>query len=100
MRLAAEPGSAHGEGWLNWVLRHRAADRAIGTVQATLKLHEEEAVAGLEWVISSEYQRQGHAKEPWGRWRHGFAARRWRGDGALGDRHRQSVFDWISHVQW
>jgi len=20
--------------------------------------------------------------------------------GALGDRHRQSVFDWISHVQW
>ena len=62
-RLTAEPGSAHGEGWLNWIVRHRAAGRAIGTVQATLKLHEEQAVAELAWVISSAYQRQGHAKE-------------------------------------
>jgi RimJ/RimL family protein N-acetyltransferase len=62
-RLVAEPGSARGEGWLNWIVRHRAADRAIGTVQATLKLHEEEAVAELAWVISTHNQRQGHAKE-------------------------------------
>lgn len=55
------------ERWLNWLVRQRATDRAIGTVQATVSRGEPVAVAELAWVIGSPFQRQGFAKEAVGR---------------------------------
>ena len=51
------------EGWLNWVVRHRASGAAVGFVQATLRRDGEHVIAELAWVIASRYQRQGCAGE-------------------------------------
>jgi RimJ/RimL family protein N-acetyltransferase len=51
------------EGWLNWVVRHRASGRAVGIVQATLRRDGEHLTAELAWVIASRYQRRGCASE-------------------------------------
>jgi RimJ/RimL family protein N-acetyltransferase len=51
------------EGWLNWVVRHRASGRAVGIVQATLRRDGEHLRAELAWVIASRYQRRGCASE-------------------------------------
>jgi RimJ/RimL family protein N-acetyltransferase len=49
-----------GQGWLNWVLRLRTADRAaVGTVQATLTGPEAE----LAWVVGTAHQGRGYASE-------------------------------------
>jgi RimJ/RimL family protein N-acetyltransferase len=48
------------DGWLNWVLRERASGRVIGTLQATLKPR---MIAELAWVIGTEHQGYGFAKE-------------------------------------
>jgi RimJ/RimL family protein N-acetyltransferase len=48
------------QGWLNWVLRLVAADRAaVGTVQATLT----GARAELAWVVATAHQGRGYASE-------------------------------------
>jgi RimJ/RimL family protein N-acetyltransferase len=51
------------EGWLNWVVRHRASGTAVGIVQATLRRDGERLTAELAWVIASRYQRRGYAGE-------------------------------------
>jgi RimJ/RimL family protein N-acetyltransferase len=51
------------EGWLNWVVRHRASGTAVGIVQATLRRDGERLTAELGWVIASRYQRRGCAGE-------------------------------------
>lgn len=47
------------ERWCNWVVRRRADGRAIGTAQATILGGE----ATLAWVIGSDFQGHGFAKE-------------------------------------
>jgi RimJ/RimL family protein N-acetyltransferase len=48
------------QGWLNWVMRVRTADRAtVGTVQATLTGPEAE----LAWVVGTAHQGRGYASE-------------------------------------
>jgi len=51
------------QGWLNWVVRHRASGRAVGIVQATLRRDDAHLTAELAWVIASRYQRRGCAGE-------------------------------------
>jgi len=53
--------SAEGDqGWLNWVVRHRASGAAAGTVQA-LTRRGERLSADLAWMIATGHQRQGYA---------------------------------------
>lgn len=47
------------EGWLNWVVRHRASGAPVGTVQATLTGDGAE----VAWVIATTHQRRGYAGE-------------------------------------
>lgn len=55
------------EGWLNWVVRHRASGAPIGTVQATVSPAGDRAgdrpQAQLAWVIATAHQGQGYAGE-------------------------------------
>jgi len=46
-------------GWLNWVVRNRSTDLAVGTVQATL----EPESAEIAWLIGTDHQGAGYAKE-------------------------------------
>ena len=45
--------------WLNWVVRHRGDDRAIGVLQATVADGE----TAIAWTIGTTFQRQGLATE-------------------------------------
>jgi RimJ/RimL family protein N-acetyltransferase len=45
--------------WLNWVLRRRDDDRAIGYVQATVG----DGDAMIAWTVGTAFQRQGFATE-------------------------------------
>jgi RimJ/RimL family protein N-acetyltransferase len=47
------------EEWLNWVVRHRETDAAVGTVQATI-IGDRALVA---WVIATRCQGRGFATE-------------------------------------
>ncbi len=47
--------------WLNWMLRRRDTTALIGTVQATIS-HPEET-AELAWVIATDNQGHGYARE-------------------------------------
>jgi RimJ/RimL family protein N-acetyltransferase len=49
--------------WLNWVVRERATNRVVGTVQATVKAGEPAPIADLAWVIGTSHQGNGFAKE-------------------------------------
>ena len=49
--------------WLNWVVRRRADDQAVGTVQATVTSLDGLLVAEVAWVVGTAYQGQGYAKE-------------------------------------
>jgi RimJ/RimL family protein N-acetyltransferase len=51
------------EGWLNWIVRHRASGAAVGTVQATLSRDGQRLSADLAWVIATRHQRRGYASE-------------------------------------
>lgn len=44
--------------WLNWVVRDIATDEALGYVQATVTVPDDEAVAHLAWVVGIEHQGQ------------------------------------------
>jgi RimJ/RimL family protein N-acetyltransferase len=52
-----------GELWRNWVVRRRADDRPVGTVQATLYRHQAGWSAEVAWVVGVLYQGQGYAAE-------------------------------------
>jgi RimJ/RimL family protein N-acetyltransferase len=49
--------------WLNWVLRERATSRVVGTVQATVKDGAASRTAELAWVIGTQHQGNGFARE-------------------------------------
>lgn len=51
------------DGWLNWVVRERASERVVGTVQATLPGRAEGQIAELAWVIGTAFQGIGFGKE-------------------------------------
>jgi len=47
------------EAWLNWTVRERDGNSAVGYVQAGVK----DEVADLAWLIGSQWQRRGYASE-------------------------------------
>lgn len=49
--------------WLNWVVRRRWDGRAVGTVQATVVARDRVLTAEVAWVVATEYQGQGFARE-------------------------------------
>jgi RimJ/RimL family protein N-acetyltransferase len=65
-RLVAGSGDAD-VAWLNWVVRSRAEDELVGTVQATLTnvtgTSAGGVVAEVAWVIGSPWQGRGFARE-------------------------------------
>jgi RimJ/RimL family protein N-acetyltransferase len=62
-RWVAGPEDA-GEVWLNWIVRLRPADVAVGTVQATISTPPEgSSVADVAWVIGLGWQGRGFASE-------------------------------------
>ena len=58
-RLAAGRSPDGRQGWLNWVVRRRDDDAAVGTVQATLTGD----VAAVAWVVATPHQGRGYARE-------------------------------------
>jgi RimJ/RimL family protein N-acetyltransferase len=60
--MVAGPGRP-GELWRNWVLRRRADEAAVGTVQATLTRHGEGWRAEVAWVVGVPWQGRGYAVE-------------------------------------
>ena len=60
--MVAGPGRP-GEVWRNWVVRRRADDAAVGTVQATLTRHGEGWRAEVAWVVGVPWQGRGYAAE-------------------------------------
>jgi RimJ/RimL family protein N-acetyltransferase len=55
--------SDRSERWLNWVVRRRADDQVVGTVQATVTSRDERLAAEVAWVVATAYQGRGHAKD-------------------------------------
>ncbi|WP_246531349.1 GNAT family N-acetyltransferase [Streptomyces bathyalis] len=52
------------QGWLNWMLRRQSDQRLVGTVQATLlRPAAGRLAAELAWVIGSQHQGTGYARE-------------------------------------
>lgn len=49
--------------WLNWVLRRREDERAIGTVQATVTGCGTDLTAEVAWMLGTAHQNQGYARE-------------------------------------
>lgn len=49
--------------WFNWVLRRRSDGRAVGTVQATVSREAQALTAEVAWVIGTDYQHQGYARD-------------------------------------
>ena len=50
-------------GWLNWIVRDRERNDAVGTVQAETRHTGAMMSAELAWVIGARYQRKGYARE-------------------------------------
>jgi RimJ/RimL family protein N-acetyltransferase len=51
------------EQWLNWIVRRRSDNAAVGTVQATVMNPDNEPVAFVAWTIGVNWQRHGYATE-------------------------------------
>ena len=49
--------------WLNWVVRRRDPEAAVGTVQATVGVHDGAPVAEVAWVVAAPHQGRGYARE-------------------------------------
>lgn len=49
------------EAWHNWIVRRRADDHAVGTVQATIA--DDGRTAEVAWVIGLPWQGSGYASE-------------------------------------
>jgi RimJ/RimL family protein N-acetyltransferase len=61
-RQVSGPGTAD-QKWLNWIVRRKGDDRAVGFVQATLTRQPGGWVAELAWLIGLEHQGAGLATE-------------------------------------
>jgi RimJ/RimL family protein N-acetyltransferase len=62
-RLAMGPAPYHQEGWLNWIVRRREDDQAVGTVQATVSPTPGGPQASVAWVVGTPFQGEGSARE-------------------------------------
>jgi len=62
-RQVVDPPSDGVQRWLNWVVRRRRDGRAVGTVQATVIRRDRALTAEVAWVVATEYQGQGYARE-------------------------------------
>ncbi|HVN13354.1 MAG TPA: threo-3-hydroxy-L-aspartate ammonia-lyase [Kineosporiaceae bacterium] len=62
-RMTAERSPDGRQTWLNWILRRRADEAAVGTVQATVERDGDDLVAEIAWVVARPHQRQGYARE-------------------------------------
>lgn len=51
------------ERWLNWIVRRRDDNVAVGTVQATVMDLDKHPVAYVAWTIGTGWQRRGYATE-------------------------------------
>ena len=63
-RYEHQVGGRSGDGsqlWFNWIVRDRATHDALGFVQATVEVAS--GVADVAWVIASQYQGHGYARE-------------------------------------
>jgi RimJ/RimL family protein N-acetyltransferase len=49
--------------WLNWVVRRRADDMAVGAMQATVVTRDDSCTATVAWTIGTPWQHQGYAGE-------------------------------------
>jgi RimJ/RimL family protein N-acetyltransferase len=49
--------------WLNWIVRRRTDQTAVGTMQATVTRRPEGIAADVAWVIAVPWQAQGFATE-------------------------------------
>jgi RimJ/RimL family protein N-acetyltransferase len=49
--------------WLNWIVRRRIDNAAIGAVQATVVNRDSEPIGEVAWTIGTAWQRQGFASE-------------------------------------
>jgi RimJ/RimL family protein N-acetyltransferase len=61
--LLAAGSPRAGETWMNWVVRRRFDSKAVGTVQATIKVVNGREVARLGWMVGVDWQNQGFASE-------------------------------------
>ena len=55
--------TADGGRWLNWVMRRREDSLVAGGLEATLTAHGDEFVVELAWIVASQYQGRGYARE-------------------------------------
>ena len=49
--------------WLNWIVRRRDDDAAIGTLQATVMNPDDKPAAFVAWTTGVDWQGQGYATE-------------------------------------
>lgn len=49
--------------WLNWIVRRRADQQALGTVQATVTQDGAAPSAEVAWVVAAPHQGNGYARE-------------------------------------
>jgi RimJ/RimL family protein N-acetyltransferase len=61
-KLAAGSPQAD-EVWLNWIVRLRGEMNAIGTVQVTVRVRDDQRTAYVAWVIGTAWQNRGFASE-------------------------------------
>ncbi|MET0739985.1 MAG: GNAT family N-acetyltransferase [Candidatus Nanopelagicales bacterium] len=65
-RYARQVGGRSPDGkelWLNWVIRDRVSARPIGTVQAAVRDDPAGTLADVAWVVGTQSQGQGVARE-------------------------------------
>lgn len=62
-RQSAGRSSDGSQWWLNWVARRREDARAVGTVQATVTIEDDVLVAEVAWVVATQHQGHGYARE-------------------------------------
>jgi RimJ/RimL family protein N-acetyltransferase len=62
-RLVVGQSPDGNEHWLNWVIRRRDDGRPVGIVQATVSEQDRTPTAEIAWVIGTEQQHQGFARE-------------------------------------
>jgi RimJ/RimL family protein N-acetyltransferase len=51
------------ERWLNWIARRRDDSRVVGFVQATVTGEDQVLSADIAWVIGTQQQHRGYARE-------------------------------------
>jgi RimJ/RimL family protein N-acetyltransferase len=61
-QVAGQSGDGS-QGWLNWIIRERDSQLAVGTVQATLRREQASVSAELAWIVAVAHQRRGYATE-------------------------------------